>query len=166
MLFVRIVWQEEEVSEELLTFHKAVFQMQAQEEELIDCHHQLTEVSLSIDASVFVLFLLYLGTRSFHVLIAVQLADAFSAVTLLVGHQEEHSACKNWVMGCWCGYLSGARCRLFAYGPADATAIPNAVIFCLIYIQTGLPFWYRLTQVVLEKRPLNRCSSQLVNAAS
>jgi len=22
-------------------------------------------------------------------------------------------------MGCWCGYLSRARCRLFAYGPAD-----------------------------------------------
>ena len=28
---------------------------------------------------------------------------------------------KNWVVGCWCGYLSGARCRL-AYDPADATA--------------------------------------------
>jgi len=28
---------------------------------------------------------------------------------------------KNWVVGCWCGYLSGARCR-FAYGPADTTA--------------------------------------------
>ena len=27
---------------------------------------------------------------------------------------------KNWVVWCWCGYLSGARCRL-AYGPADAT---------------------------------------------
>jgi len=26
-----------------------------------------------------------------------------------------------WVVGCWRGYLSGARCRL-AYGPADATA--------------------------------------------
>jgi len=25
----------------------------------------------------------------------------------------------------WCGYLSGVRCRLFAYGPADATAIPK-----------------------------------------
>ena len=25
-----------------------------------------------------------------------------------------------------------------------------------------LPFWYRLTQVVLEKRPLNRCSSIVV----
>ena len=28
---------------------------------------------------------------------------------------------KNWVVGCWHGYLSGARCRL-AYGPANATA--------------------------------------------
>ena len=28
---------------------------------------------------------------------------------------------KNWVVGCWRGYLSGARCRL-AHGPADATA--------------------------------------------
>ena len=41
--------------------------------------------------------------------------------TLLVGRQEEHPACKNWVVGCWRGYLSGARCRL-VYGPADATA--------------------------------------------
>ena len=28
---------------------------------------------------------------------------------------------KNWVVGCWRGHLSGARCRL-AYGPADVTA--------------------------------------------
>jgi len=39
---------------------------------------------------------------------------------------------KNWVMRCWCGYLSGARCRLFAYGPADATASQNPIISCLI----------------------------------
>ena len=31
-----------------------------------------------------------------------------------------------WVVGCWHGYLSGARCRL-AYGPADATAT-----YCLL----------------------------------
>ena len=48
--------------------------------------------------------------------------SAFSALTLLVGWQEGHPACKNRVVGCLCGYLSGARCRL-AYGPADATAI-------------------------------------------
>jgi len=63
---------------------------------------------------------------------------AFSALTLLVRCQEEHLACKNWVMRCWCGCLSGARCD------------------CLPMV---LPFWYWLTQVVLEKRPLNGCSS-------
>jgi len=49
------------------------------------------------------------------------LCYAFSALTLLVGQQEGHPACKNRVVRCWRGYLSGARCRL-AYGPADATA--------------------------------------------
>ena len=34
---------------------------------------------------------------------------------------------KNGVVESWCGYLSGARCRL-AYGPADATATR-----CLLY---------------------------------
>ena len=47
--------------------------------------------------------------------------SAFSALTLLVWRQEGHPACKNWVVGCWHGYLSGARYRL-AYGPADSTA--------------------------------------------
>ena len=46
---------------------------------------------------------------------------AFSALTLLIGRQEGNPACKNWVVGCWHGYLSGARCRL-AYDPANATA--------------------------------------------
>jgi len=41
----------------------------------------------------------------------------------------------------WCGaYPSAARCRLFAYGPADATASPNPIISCLIYLQTGFTF--------------------------
>ena len=46
---------------------------------------------------------------------------AFSALTLLVGRQEGHPACKKLSGGCWRGYLSGARSRL-AYSPADATA--------------------------------------------
>ena len=49
-------------------------------------------------------------------------ACAFSALTLLVGQQEGHPVSKKTrVVGCWRGYLSGARCRL-AYGPAEATA--------------------------------------------
>jgi len=39
----------------------------------------------------------------------------------LVGWQEGIRPVKNWVAGCWHGYLSGARYK-FAYGPADATA--------------------------------------------
>ena len=51
----------------------------------------------------------------------LMITRTFSALTLLFGWHEGHPACKNWVVGCWRSYLSGARCRL-AYGPADATA--------------------------------------------
>ena len=75
---------------------------------------------------------------------------AFSAVGW---RQEGHPACKKPSGGCWCGYLSGARCRL-AYGPADTTAT-----HCLASVKSRLvlPFWYRLTLVVPEKGPLNGC---------
>ena len=87
-------------------------------------------------------------------------------------------------MRCWCCYLSGASFILFAYGPADATASqkPHQVrywsltslnITQMISDITSsslasfksrlvLHFWYRLTQVVLEESPLNRCSVVVV----
>ena len=58
---------------------------------------------------------------------------AFSALTLLVGWQEGHPACKK-LSG---GVLSGARCRL-ACGPADAAATHCLLVhlntdwFCLL----------------------------------
>jgi len=36
---------------------------------------------------------------------------------------------------------------------------PYPIISCSSKIQNGLPFWCRFIQVVLEKRPLNGCSS-------
>ena len=80
--------------------------------------------------------------------------QCFGAVGLASG--REHPACKNWVMGCWCGYLSGARCRLFAYGRADATASQNPSCLASFKSRLVLSFWYRLTQVVLM---LNGCNS-------
>ena len=76
------------------------------------------------------------GTRKpFSVFISAFSAFAFTASTLLVGLQEGHPACENWAVGCWHGYLSGARCRL-SYGPADATAT-----HCLFSkIQIGFTF--------------------------
>jgi len=53
--------------------------------------------------------------------------NILSALTLLVGWQERHLACKNWVVRYWCGYLSGTRCKLFACGAADATANPSSL---------------------------------------
>ena len=61
---------------------------------------------------------------------------------------------KNRVVGCWCGCLSGARCRL-AYGPADATA--THLSLASVKSRLVLPFWYWLTWVVPEKGPLNGC---------
>jgi len=48
-------------------------------------------------------------------------AFAFSALTLLVGWQEGHPACKKQSGGVLEWLSAGARCRL-AYGPAVATA--------------------------------------------
>jgi len=59
------------------------------------------------------LLLTYLVLSSFS-------AFAFSALTLLVGRQEGHPACKK-LSGGMLVWLSGMRCRL-AYSPADATA--------------------------------------------
>jgi len=52
------------------------------------------------------------------------------------GQKEGHPASKNWVVGCWRGYLPGARCRL-AYGPADATPL---TVSCFSKIQIGFTF--------------------------
>jgi len=38
---------------------------------------------------------------------------------------------------CWRGYLSGGRCKRFAYGQADATAAPSS---CFIKTQKGFIF--------------------------
>ena len=74
-----------------------------------NCRKETTILTILVLSATFLCWIL-LCTKS-----------AFSALTLLVGRQEGHPACKNRVVGYWRGNLSGARCRL-AYGPADATA--------------------------------------------
>ena len=73
---------------------------------------------------------------------------AFSALTLLVGRQKGHPACKK-LSGGMLAWLSGMRCRL-AYSPADATAAHYLLLrkSRLVLTFLVLPFWYLLTQVV------------------
>ena len=51
--------------------------------------------------------------------------------------------CDTWAVRYWLGYLSGARCKWFAYGPVDATATPSSlapVKSRMVYLSgAGLP---------------------------
>jgi len=80
---------------------------------------------------------------------------AFSALMLLVGQQEVYLACKNWLVGCWRGYLSGWGGDLHM---AQMMPLPFT-ISCSSKSRLVLPFWYWLTRVVPDKRPLNGCIS-------
>jgi len=74
---------------------------------------------------------------------------AFSALTLLVGRQEGHPACKKlewWGAGVVVCLLLGADLHMVQLMPLPLT------VSCFGKIQIGLPFWYRLTRVVPKKR--------------
>ena len=79
---------------------------------------------------------------------------AFSALTLLVGRQEGHPACKKtewWGVGVVICLERGANLHMAQLMPLLLT------VSCFSKIQIGLPFWYWLTWVVLDKRLLNGC---------
>ena len=80
---------------------------------------------------------------------------AFSALTLLVGRQEGHPACKKqsggvlawlsvWSKVQTCIWPSCCHCHSLSLAPVKSRLV--------------LPFWSRLTRVVPEKGPLNVCS--------
>jgi len=79
---------------------------------------------------------------------------AFSALTLLVGRQEGHTACKKiqrWGTGMVICLERGADLRMSQLMPLPLT------VSCFSKIQIFLPFWYRPTRVVPDKGPLNGC---------
>jgi len=80
---------------------------------------------------------------------------AFSALTLLVGRQEGHQACKKQSGGvlAWLSVWSEVQTCIWPSWCHSLSLAP-------VKSRLVLPFWYRLTQVVLEKRPLNGCSTR------
>ena len=88
-------------------------------------------------------------------------AFPFSALTLLVGRQEGHPASKTEVL-VWLSVWSEVQmiCTWSCW------CCCHPIISCSSEVQNGLPFWCQLTQVVLEKRPLNGCSSSNSTANS
>ena len=79
--------------------------------------------------------------------------SAFSALTLLIGQQEGHPACKKPWLGA--GVAICLECSADLH-MAQLMPLPLTVS-CFSKIQIGFTFWYRLTQVVPDKGPLNVC---------
>ena len=87
-------------------------------------------------------------------LIIILLHISFSTLTLLVGRQEGHPACKKtewWGAGVVICLERGADLHMAQLIPLPLT------VSCFSKIQIGFIFWYRLTWVVPEKGPLNGC---------
>jgi len=85
-------------------------------------------------------------------------AFSTSALTLLFSGKKSIWPIKNWVMRCWCCYLSGAKCRGFANGPSDATATRD-INFCFVKIPNGSAFLVPDYPVCPIKEAIKRCSS-------
>ena len=79
---------------------------------------------------------------------------AFSALTLLVGRQERYPACKNPSGGmlAWLSVWSEVQTCIW-----PSRCHSHSLSVAPIKSKLVLPFWYRLTRVVLDKGPLNRC---------
>ena len=86
-------------------------------------------------------------------------SDSFSALTLLVGRQEGHTACKKLSGGVlvWLSVWSKMQTCIWPSWRHCHSLSLASVKFRLV-----LPFWYRLTRVVLDKGPLNGCVCQEV----
>jgi len=57
-----------------------------------------------------------------------------------LGSRKSNWSEKNRLMRCWCGCMSGVRCKWSAYGLADATAVPKLIIshFIKVWMDTFL----------------------------
>ena len=79
---------------------------------------------------------------------------AFSGLTLLVGRQEGHPACKK--------LSSGVLVWLSVWSKVQTCIWPgwchcHSLSLASVKSRLVLPFWYRLTWVVPDKGPLNGC---------
>ena len=81
----------------------------------------------------------------------VNVVPAFRALTLLVGRQEGHPACKKterWGAGMVICLEQGADLHMAQRISLSLASVKSRLV---------LPFWYWLTRVVPDKGPLNGC---------
>ena len=79
---------------------------------------------------------------------------AFSALTLLVGQQEEHQACKKLSGGVLAWLSFWCKVQTFIW---PSWCHCHSLSLASVKSRLALPFWYWLTRVVPDKEPLNVC---------
>ena len=84
----------------------------------------------------------------------IESRNAFSALTLLVGHQEGHPACKKLSGGvpAWLSVWSEMQTCIW-----PSWCHCHSLSLASVKSRLVLPFWYRLTRVVPEIGPFNGC---------
>ena len=95
--------------------------------------------------------------------------SAFSALTLLVGRQEEHPACKNWVMVCWTHHHSSVLVLLSVWSEVQIVCIWSSWCHCHPKTPLSLASFKSRFQTCFTfrvpgcpgKRPLNGCISSI-----
>ena len=113
--------------------------------------HELIQLPFLSNIPVFVFLWLYLFIYLFSRLPSVLWLSVLWHCWL--GGRKGIRPVKYWVVGCWRGYLSGAKCRLAWPSWCHCHSLSLASVKSRLV----LPFWYRLTRVVPEKGPLNGC---------
>jgi len=144
------VWQVEMVLNGCLTGGDGAWQVERRSEDCCsNAQHHCIQVTMttvmfcSLSLKKLVVFFVMLYFVNVFLLPVCRNKDyiGFSALTLLV--RKGIWLVRNWVMWCWRGYLSGARCKWFACGPADATATPSSIASLkprMVYLSgAGLP---------------------------
>ena len=119
-----------------------------------NCCHLLLYYTVSFAATPSVAITVHCCLRHLFHLQYVYLCQTFSALTLLVGRQEGHPACKK---------LSGGVLAWLSVWSEVQTCIRpswchcHSLSFASVISRLVLLLWYRLTWVVPEKGPLNVC---------
>jgi len=96
-----------------------------------------------------------IAQKTISVFLPLKTSLAFSAFTLLVGRQEGHPACKKtewWGAGMVICLERDADLHI-----AQLMCHCHSLSLASVKSRLVLPFWYRLTRVVLDNRPLNVC---------
>jgi len=95
--------------------HKITMEIVTPQLNWISIHHFVSPIKIAQFCQI-----LRQADKTSYLLVFFLQCYSFSALTLLVGRQEGHPACKK-PSGGMLAWLSGMRCRI-AYSPADATA--------------------------------------------